>query len=74
MQRDGTTLVNNRCTAMLDSDPYLQATEGSSDGSARKREQRTTVEQVARVPDGKILLVEDNTVMALDAAAALAPC
>ena len=59
---------------MLHSDPFRQATEGSSDGSACKREQRTTVEQVAQVPDGKILLVEDNTVMALDAAAALAPC
>ncbi len=74
MQRDGTTLFNNRCTAMLHSDPYVQATVVTIDGSARKREQRTTVEQVAQVRDGKILLVEDNTVMALDAAAALAPC
>ncbi len=74
MQRNGTTLFNNRCTAMRDSDPYLQATEGSGDGSARKREQRTTVEQVAQLPYGKILLVEGNTVMALDAAGALSPC
>ncbi len=59
---------------MLHSNPHRQATELTIDGSACKRGQRATVEQVAQVPDGKILLVEDNKIMALDAAAALSPC
>ena len=52
----------------------MQVTEVTIDGSACKRGQRATVEHVAQVSVGKILLVEDNMIMALDAKASLAPC
>ena len=59
---------------MLNSDPYMQATEVTIDRSACKCGQRTPVEHFAQVLVGMVLLVEGKMIIALDAAAALTPC